>query len=83
MVGGNKRSRLPDVINVLLRVPALPPKALAARLRIASQTDTETALLRELHARHSQGGGRQGELPGICHLKTSAARAPFDKPVFV
>jgi DNA-binding MarR family transcriptional regulator len=38
-----------DVIDVLLRVPALTPKALAARLRIAPKTGT--ALLRALQKR--------------------------------
>ena len=44
----DKRSRLPDAVDALLRVPALTPKALAARLKIAPQTGT--ALLRELQA---------------------------------
>jgi hypothetical protein len=43
----DKRSRLPDAIEALLRVPALTPKALAATLGIAPQT--ATALLRALH----------------------------------
>jgi hypothetical protein len=47
--GGGKRSRLPDAVAALLRVPVLPPKALAARLGIAPQTGT--ALLRELAAK--------------------------------
>ena len=38
-----------DVIDVLLRVPALTPKALAARLRMAPKTGT--ALLRALQGR--------------------------------
>jgi hypothetical protein len=45
----DKRSRLPDVIDALLRVPALTPKALAITLGIASQT--ATALLRALHGK--------------------------------
>jgi len=47
--GCDKRSRLPDTLDALLRVPALTPKALAARLKIAPQTGT--ALLRELQAK--------------------------------
>lgn len=42
------RSRLPDALDAALRIPALTPKALARRLRIAPQT--ATALLRELCA---------------------------------
>ena len=49
VAGGDKRSRLPDALDALLRVPALTPKALAARLRIAPQTGT--ALLRGLQGR--------------------------------
>ena len=45
----DKRSRLPDALDALLRVPALTPKALAARLKVAPQTGT--ALLRELQGR--------------------------------
>jgi MarR family len=45
----DKRSRLPDVLEALLRVPALTPKTLAVRLKVAPQTGT--ALLRELQAR--------------------------------
>jgi len=44
----DKRSRLPDAVDALLRSPVLTPKALAARLGIAPQTGT--ALLRELAA---------------------------------
>ena len=47
--GGDKRSRLPDAIDALLRVPVLTPKALAAPLGIAPQTGT--ALLRQLAAK--------------------------------
>ena len=57
VAGGDKRSRLPDALDALLRVPALTPKALAARLRIAPQTGT--ALLREL-----QGKGVVREVTG-------------------
>jgi hypothetical protein len=46
VAGCDRRSRLPDVVETLLRVPVLTPKALAARLRIAPQT--ATASLREL-----------------------------------
>jgi hypothetical protein len=49
VAGSDKRSRLPDALDALLRVPALTPKALAARLRIAPQTGT--ALLRTLQGR--------------------------------
>ena len=45
----DKRSRLPDAIEALLRIPVLTPKALAAQLGIAPQT--ATALLRELQAK--------------------------------
>ena len=47
--GGDKRSRLPDAIDALLRGPVLTPKALAARLGIAPQTGT--AWLRTLAPR--------------------------------
>src|SRR5277367_2316096 len=49
VAGGDKRSRLPDALDALLRTPALTPKALAARLKVAPQTGT--ALLRELQGR--------------------------------
>ena len=42
----DQRSRLPDVIEALLRAPVLTPKALAAKLAVAPQT--ATALLRRL-----------------------------------
>jgi hypothetical protein len=42
----DKRSRLPDACEALLRTPVLTPKALASKLGIAPQTGT--ALLREL-----------------------------------
>lgn len=45
----DKRSRLPEAIEALLRYPALTPTALAAELRIAPQT--ATALLRDLQGR--------------------------------
>jgi hypothetical protein len=45
----DKRSRLPDAIDALLRAPALTPKALAVTLGIAPQT--ATALLRALQAK--------------------------------
>jgi hypothetical protein len=48
-VGGDKRSRLPDAVAALLRVPVPTPKALAARLGIAPLTGT--ALLRALVAK--------------------------------
>ena len=49
VAGSDKRSRLPDALDALLRVPALTPKALAARLKVAPQTGT--ALLRALQGR--------------------------------
>jgi ribosomal protein S25 len=45
----DRRSRLPDTLEALLRAPLLTPKALAARLRVAPQT--ATALLDALQAR--------------------------------
>jgi hypothetical protein len=47
--GLDKRSRLPDAIEALLRTPVLTPKALAGKLGIAPQT--ATALARELQAK--------------------------------
>ena len=44
----DRRSRLPDALDALLRAPVLTPKALAAQLRIVPQT--ATALLRTLQA---------------------------------
>jgi hypothetical protein len=44
----DRRSRLPDALDALLRVPVLTPKLLAAQLRIVPQT--ATALLRILQA---------------------------------
>jgi HTH DNA binding domain len=56
----DKRSRLPDALEALLRAPLLTPKALAAQLRIAPQT--ATALLRDWQgrgvAREVTGRGR-------------------------
>ena len=56
----DKRSRLPDALEALLRTPLLTPKALAAQLRIAPQT--ATALLRDWQdrgvAREVTGRGR-------------------------
>jgi HTH DNA binding domain len=56
----DKRSRLPDTLDALLRAPLLTPKALATELRIAPQT--ATALLREMQgrgvAREVTGRGR-------------------------
>ena len=40
VAGSDKRSRLPDALDALLRMPALTPKALAARLKVAPQTGT-------------------------------------------
>jgi ribosomal protein S25 len=42
----DKRSRLPDAVDALLRTPVLTPIALAARLKVAPQT--ATAVLRTL-----------------------------------
>ena len=71
VAGGDRRSRLPDALDALLRVPALTPKALAARLRIAPQTGT--ALLRELQGRGGgPGGDGTGEFPSVRYLKSSA-----------
>jgi hypothetical protein len=44
----DKRARLPDALEALLRVPVLAPKALAARLKLAPQT--ATTLLRACRA---------------------------------
>jgi hypothetical protein len=49
LAGTDRRSRLPDALDALLRAPVLTPKALAAQLRIVPQT--ATALLRTLHAK--------------------------------
>jgi hypothetical protein len=48
LAGTDRRSRLPDALEALLRAPVLTPKALAAQLRIVPQT--ATALLRTLQA---------------------------------
>ena len=64
-------SRLPDALDALLRVPALTPKALAARLKVAPQTGT--ALLRDLHGTGGgPGGDRAREFPRVRNLKTRA-----------
>jgi hypothetical protein len=44
--GLDKRARLPDAVDALLRTPVLTPMALAARLKVAPQT--ATAVLRLL-----------------------------------
>jgi hypothetical protein len=44
----DRRSRLPDAVDAVLRTAVLTPKALAARLRVAPQT--ATALLRDLRS---------------------------------
>ena len=49
IAGCDERSRLPDAVDALLHTAALTPKALAARVKIASQTGT--ALLRELQVK--------------------------------
>ena len=46
LAGTDRRSRLPDALDALLRAPVLTPKALAAQLGIVPQT--ATALLRTL-----------------------------------
>jgi DNA-binding MarR family transcriptional regulator len=68
VAGSDKRSRLPDA---LLRVPALTPKALAARLKVAPQTGT--ALLRALQGRGvvREVTGR-GEFPRLRDLRRHA-----------
>jgi hypothetical protein len=48
LAGSDRRSRLPDALDALLRAPVLTPKVLAAQLRIVPQT--ATALLRTLQA---------------------------------
>ena len=50
-VGADKRSRLRDALDALLRNPVLTPKALAVALEVAPQTATE--LLQDLHRRAS------------------------------
>jgi ribosomal protein S25 len=45
----DKRARLPDALESLLRVPVLTPKALAARLKLAPRT--APTLLRALQGR--------------------------------
>ena len=64
-VGGLRRTtgqtarigpRLPDAVSALPRAPALIPKVLALRLKIAPQTGTP--LLREMEA--NAGSGRDG-----------------------
>ena len=70
----DRRSRLPDAVEALLRVPALTPKALAWRLGIAPQTGT--ALLRELQADGvRQGDHGAGELPGVRDLTGTMTRS--------
>ena len=48
LADSDRRSRLRDSLDALLRAPVLTPKALARQLRIAPQT--ATALLRTLQA---------------------------------
>jgi hypothetical protein len=59
-VGLDKRARLPDAVDALLRTPVLTPSALAARLRVVPQT--ATAVLRTLQdagvVREVTGRGR-------------------------
>jgi hypothetical protein len=45
----DRRSRLPDAVEALVRVPVLTPKALAARLKAAPQT--APSLMRELQVK--------------------------------
>ncbi len=40
LAGTDRRSRLPDTLDALLRAPLLTPKALAAQLKVAPQTAT-------------------------------------------
>jgi hypothetical protein len=49
LAGSDRHSRLPEVLEALLRTPMLAPKALAARLRVAPQI--ATGLLRDLQAK--------------------------------
>jgi len=58
----DRRSRRSDAVEVLLRLPALTPEALAARLKITPQTGT--ALLRELR---EAGFVRENTGRGSCH----------------
>jgi len=55
----DRRSRLPDAFDAVLRVPARTPKALAARLDLVPQT--ATALLRDLRE-----AGLVNEITGRC-----------------
>lgn len=48
LAGIDRRSRLLDTLDALLRAPLLTPKTLAAKLRVAPQT--ATALQRALQA---------------------------------
>ena len=60
----DRRSRLPDAFDAVLRVPALTPKALAARLDLVPQT--ATALLRDLRTgRAGPRNYRTTKLPGL------------------
>ena len=60
----DRRSRLPDAFDAVLRVPALTPKALAGRLDLVPQT--ATALLRDLRTgRAGPRNYRTPELPGV------------------
>jgi hypothetical protein len=49
LAGVDRRARLPDALDALLRAPLLTPRALTTKLRIAPQT--ATALLREMQER--------------------------------
>jgi hypothetical protein len=49
VANSDRRSRLPDTLDALLRAPVLTPKALATQLGIAPQT--ATALLRTLQTK--------------------------------
>jgi len=53
--GLDRRARLPDALEALLRAPVLTPKALAAPLKIAPQTTTGTTA-RAGGAKYHQGG---------------------------
>jgi hypothetical protein len=55
----DKRARLPDALESLLRVPVLTPKALAARLKLAPRP--ATTFLRALQGR---GGCERGDGTG-------------------
>ena len=70
--GGDKRSRLPDAIDALLRSPVLTPKALAARRHRAADRDRVDAGAGGQGAH--QGGDGAGEFSGIRDLGAAFRR---------